>query len=160
VTAPAGGAEAGATALADAEEAGRHAAAPPPDDAGELLPELPEPGERGRLTIAEKVVERVAGYAVTQVDGASAAPRRLLGMTVGDARPDAEASVTAQVDGHAATVEASVAITWPNPVRVVADRLRAAIRHDVALMTDVQVAQVDLDVVSFAAAATPARRVR
>lgn len=129
------------------------------DDA-EPLPELPEAGERGRLTIAEKVVERVAGYAVTQVDGVSAAPRRLLGVTVGEARADTEASVTAQVDGSVGTVRATVAIAWPNPVRVVADRLRAAIRDDVALMTDVRVAQVDLDVVSYAAATPPRRRVR
>jgi uncharacterized alkaline shock family protein YloU len=94
------------------------------------------------------------------VDGVSAAPRRLLGMTVGEARADTEASVTAQVDGAVGTVRATVAIAWPNPVRVVADRLRAAIRDDVALMTDVRVAQVDLDVVSFAAATTPTRRVR
>lgn len=126
----------------------------------EPLPELPEAGERGRLTIAEKVVERVAGYAVTQVDGVSAAPRRLLGVTVGDARPDTEASVSAQVDGSVGTVRATVAIAWPNPVRVVADRLRAAIRDDVALMTDVRVAQVDVDIVSFAAATAPTRRVR
>lgn len=64
----------------------------------EPLPQLPEAGERGRLTIAEKVVERVAGYTVTQVDGVSAAPRRLLGVTVGEARADTEASVTAQAD--------------------------------------------------------------
>jgi uncharacterized alkaline shock family protein YloU len=133
--------------------------APAPADGGELLPGLPEAGERGRLTIAGKVVERVAGYAVTKVDGASAAPRRLMGVTVGDARPESEAAVTAQVDGSTGTVRATVAIAWPNPVRVVADRLRAAIRDDVALMTDVHVAQVDLDVVSFAATTTPTRRV-
>jgi uncharacterized alkaline shock family protein YloU len=45
-------------------------------------------------------------------------------------------------------------------VRQVADQLRAAIRADVARMTDVTVAQVDLDVVSFAAATAPVRRVR
>lgn len=129
-------------------------------DPGDPLPELPEPGERGRLTIAEKVVERVAGHAVTQVDGVSAAPRRVLGVTVGEARADTEAAVTAQVDGSVGTVRATVAIAWPHPVRVVADRLRTVIRDDVALMTDVRIAQVDLDVVSFAAATPRARRVR
>jgi uncharacterized alkaline shock family protein YloU len=134
-----------------------------PADAAALaepLPELPEPGERGRLTLAGKVVERVAGHAVTRVEGASAAPRRLLGVRVGQARADDEASVTAQVDGLTGTVRATVAIAWPHPVRQVADRLRAAIRADVARMTDVTVAQVDLDVVSFAAATAPVRRVR
>ena len=36
------------------------------------------PEDRGSLSIADRVVERVAGYAATQVDGAAAAPRRLL----------------------------------------------------------------------------------
>jgi len=166
VTAPEGDAGTGATALQDADESGRHAApaadggAGDPDVVGEPLPELAEAGERGRLTIAEKVVERVAGYTVTQVDGVSAAPRRLLGMTVGEARADSEASVSAQVGGSVGTVRATIAIAWPHPVRVVADRLRAAIRDDVARMTDGRVAQVDRDVVSFAAATSRTRRVR
>ena len=37
-------------------------------------PAATPPEERGRLTVAERVVERVAGYAATQVDGAAAAP--------------------------------------------------------------------------------------
>jgi uncharacterized alkaline shock family protein YloU len=124
------------------------------------LPGLPEAAERGALTIAEKVVERIAGYAVTQVHGASAAPRRLLGIRVGDPGPGDEAAVDAYVDGMTATVRATVAIAWPNPVRATAARLRQAIRDDVAAITGVQVAQVDLDVVSLATPAAPSRRVQ
>ncbi len=129
-------------------------------DPHESLPALPEPAERGDLRITDKVVERVAGYAVTRVEGAGAAPRRLLGINVGEVRPDTEASVSAQVDGHTATVRATVAIAWPNPVRVIADRLRAAIREDVDRMAGVHVAQVDLEIVSFASPPTPSRRVQ
>jgi uncharacterized alkaline shock family protein YloU len=142
---------------ADPATGGRHSAG---DDGADALPELPEAGDRGRLTIAEKVVERVAGYAVTQVEGASAAPRRVLGMNVGEARADTEAAVTAKVEGRAASVSATVAVAWPQPVRTVADRLRRRIRDDVLRMTDVEVAQVDLDVVTFAAASAPTRRVQ
>jgi uncharacterized alkaline shock family protein YloU len=142
---------------ADSATGGRPSAA---GDGADALPELPEAGDRGSLTIADKVVERVAGYAVTQVPGASAAPRRVLGVNVGEARADAEASVTAKVEGRVATVSATVAIAWPQPVRAVAERLRGRIRDDVLRMTDVEVAQIDLDVVTFAAASTPTRRVQ
>jgi uncharacterized alkaline shock family protein YloU len=147
------------TADLDTAESVRHAA-PLSSGGATALPALPDPEERGTLTVAEKVVERVAGYAVTRVDGAGAAPRRLLGVKIGEARPDTEAAVTARVDGHAATVRATVTIAWPNSVHVVADRLRAAIREDVDRMAGVQVAQVDLEVVSFATPPTPSRRVQ
>lgn len=120
----------------------------------------PEPGERGTLTIADRVVERVAGYAATQVDGAVAAPRRLLGISVGEARPDAEAAVRARVDGSIATVEATVAVVWPQSVRRVTEALRAHVREDVRRVTGVEVAHVDVDVVDFVTNAAPARRVQ
>lgn len=136
------------TALA-AEPAGTDAAPGPPP-----------PEERGTLTIADRVVERVAGYAATQVDGAVAAPRRVLGISVGEARPDAEVAVRATVDGSVATVEATVAVTWPRSVRRVTDALRAHVREDVHRVTGVEVAHVDVDVVDFVTTAAPARRVQ
>jgi uncharacterized alkaline shock family protein YloU len=122
-------------------------------------PDATAPEERGRLTIADRVVERVAGYAATQVDGAAAAPRRLLGISVGEAHPDAEAAVRATVDGHVATVAATIAVAWPQSVRRVTEALRAHIREDVRRITDVEVAHVDVDVVHFATDTAPARRV-
>lgn len=87
-------------------------AAPPqqPSEAG-----LPEPDSRGSLRIHDRVVEKVAGYAVTTVPDAAAAPRRVLGMTVGAPRPDDEAAkVTVTVHGDSATVSATVAVGWPS----------------------------------------------
>jgi uncharacterized alkaline shock family protein YloU len=131
-------------------------------DAGSIgaTPGATAPEDRGGLTIADRVVERVAGYAATQVDGAAAAPRRLLGISVGEARPDAEAAVRATVDGHVATVAATVAVVWPQSVRRVTEALRARIREDVRRVTDVEVAHVDVDVVDFVTGAAAARRVR
>ena len=123
-------------------------------------PDATPPEERGRLTVAERVVERVAGYAATQVDGAAAAPRRLLGISVGESRPDAEAAVRATVDGSVATVEATIAVAWPQSVRRVTEALRSRIREDVRRVTDVEVAHVDVDVVDFGTATAPARRVQ
>lgn len=123
-------------------------------------PDTTAPEDRGSLSIADRVVERVAGYAATQVDGAAAAPRRLLGISVGESRPDAEAAVRATVDGSVATVEATIAVSWPQSVRRVTDQLRARIREDVRRLTDVEVAHVDVDVVDFVTTTAPARRVQ
>ncbi len=53
-------------------------ATPRAEHSGPVLPE-----ERGRLTVDDRVVEKVAGYAVTFVPDAAAAPRRVLGVKIG-----------------------------------------------------------------------------
>ena len=108
-----------------------------------------DPAERGTLVIDERVVERVAAHAVTSVEHAAAAPRRVLGISVGQARPDAEPSVTASVYGGTATVQASIAVAWPQPVRVVADKLRQRVRQEVERATGVHVDQIDVEVTSL-----------
>jgi uncharacterized alkaline shock family protein YloU len=125
---------------------------------GSRYPELGDPAERGNLTIADKVVERIAGHAVTQVEGASAAPRRLLGVPLGSDRPD-QASVDARVDGRTVTIDATVAIGWPASIRAVAARLRSHVRGEVERLTDMHVAHIDVDVVSMRVADAKPRRV-
>jgi uncharacterized alkaline shock family protein YloU len=131
-----------------------------PADVGTAFPELGDPADRGSLTIADRCVERVAGHAVTFVDGVSAAPRRVLGVAVGGARPDQGASVDARVDGSTATVDASIAIGWPASVRAVTALLRRRVRDDVERITGVRVAHIDIDVVSMSVSAAPPRRVQ
>src|SRR4051794_40604422 len=74
-------------------------------------PALP-PEERGRLTVDDRVVEKVAGYAVTLVTDAAAAPRRVLGVNIGGARPDDAASVHAEVQDDVASGHAPIAGGW------------------------------------------------
>jgi uncharacterized alkaline shock family protein YloU len=119
-----------------------------------------DPADRGSLTIADRVVERVAGYAVTQVDRAMAAPRRVLGVNVGDARPTERAAVDARVHGDVATVEATIAVAWPASVRSVSDAVRQRVRADVEQITGVRVEQIDLDVVSMRVPTAARRRVQ
>ena len=80
--------------------------------------------ERGRLTVDDRVVEKVAGYAVTFVTDAAAAPRRVLGVNIGGARPEDAASVEARVDDDIANVQVAVAVRWPRSVQHVADEVR------------------------------------
>ena len=131
--------------------------APPqePSEAG-----LPEPDSRGSLRIHDRVVEKVAGHAVTTVPDAAAAPRRVLGMTVGAPRPDDEAAkVTVTVHGDSVTVSATVAVGWPCSIRQVAAQLGQRIRDDISQHTGLSVDRIDLDVVSLRLAEVQGRRV-
>ncbi|MFL6182026.1 MAG: Asp23/Gls24 family envelope stress response protein [Actinomycetes bacterium] len=121
-----------------------------PDTTGrtEHLAPVP-PDERGRLTVDDRVVEKVAGYAVTLVTDAAAAPRRVLGVKIGKARPHDAASVQAQVQGDIASVQAAIAVRWPRSVQNVADEVRESIRSEVAAITGVRVDHVDVEVVSM-----------
>lgn len=119
-----------------------------------------EPGERGRLHVADRVVERVAGYAVTLIPDAAAAPRRVLGRSMGQRDADDEAKIRADVHGGSATVHATIAVRWPASVRAVTQAVRNRIREDLTLITNVKVDHVDIDVVSLPADITHARRVQ
>ena len=110
-------------------------------------PVLPE--ERGRLTVDDRVVEKVAGYAVTFVTDAAAAPRRVLGLNVGGTRPGAAASVQAQVHKDLATVQVAIAVRWPRSVHTVTDEVREHIRSQVTAITGVRVDHVDVEVLSM-----------
>lgn len=123
-----------------------------PDTDTKARTEAPEPvppDERGRLTVEDRVVEKVAGYAVTYVTDAAAAPRRVLGVNIGKARPDDAASVQAQVQDDIASVHAAIAVRWPRTVQEVADDVRERIRSDVTAITGVRVDHVDVEVVSM-----------
>ena len=111
--------------------------------------ELVPADERGRLTVNDRVVEKIAGFAVTFITDAAAAPRRVLGVNFGRARPDEVASVRAQVQGDIASVHASIAVRWPSSVQMVADLVRERIRSEVTAMTGVLVDHVDVEVVSL-----------
>lgn len=132
------------------------ALAPPASSDPAASVALPDPAERGTVSIADKVVQRVAGYAVTQVGDAVAAPRRVLGVNIGQARPQDTAHVEAHVHGATATVEATIAVRWPRPVRQVATQVRQRIRDDVADITGITIDHIDLDVVSLSVP-TPAK---
>ena len=123
---------------------------PVPDATGRTEHPAPvPPDERGRLTVDDRVVEKVAGYAVTLVTDAAAPPRRVLGVRIGEARPEAAASVQAQVEGDIASVQAAIAVRWPRSVQDVADEVRGRMRSEVAAITGVRVDHVDVEVVSM-----------
>ena len=140
------------------------------DHAGEALPSVEQPAgmqgasggreDAGRLDIADRVVEKIAGHAVTLVPGAAAAPRRVLGVRLGEARAEGSASVSAEVQEGIASVQATIAVSWPNSVRAVADEVRRCIRDQVSSLTGVQVDHVDVEIVSMSVPKSAQPRVR
>ena len=117
------------------------------------------PEERGRLTVDDRVVEKVAGRAVRLVTDAAAAPRRVLGVNIGEARPDDAASVQAEVQDDIASVHVAIAVRWPRSVQKVADEVRERIRAELTAITGVRVDHVDVEVVSMKLPDAAERRV-
>lgn len=107
------------------------------------------PEERGRTEIAERVVEKIAGYALTEIGEAGGVSRRWLGVPVGRAGAAAVPQVDARIDGRLATVSMTVSVLYPVPVRRVVDRLRDHVVARVGALTGLDVRQVDVDVATL-----------
>jgi uncharacterized alkaline shock family protein YloU len=136
---PQGDAGHAGTVAERAHRAGRPAAAGAPGPAR-------SPEGRGRTEIAERVVEKIAGYALTEVGEAGGVARRVLGVSVGRAGARATPQVDARVDGSLATLRMTVSVVYPAPVRRVTRQLRDHVMTRVAALTGLDVRQVDVDV--------------
>ena len=121
---------------------------------------LAEPGQRGSLRIADRVVEKVAARAVTEVDLATGAPRTLLGRRLSEPDPDAPARADARVDGNLVSVSVTLSVRWPAPVRQVAEQVRSHVTSRIGSLTGLEVAEVDVDVPSLLTGRRPEPRVR
>jgi uncharacterized alkaline shock family protein YloU len=121
---------------------------------------LPAAGVRGRLVINDRVVEKVAARAVSEVDLATGAPRTVFGQTLGRAREDSPARTAARVDGGLVTVTVSMSVAWPAPVREVAAQVRRRVVQRVEEIVGLRVAEVDIDVPTLLTEHAPAPRVR
>jgi uncharacterized alkaline shock family protein YloU len=118
--------------------------------------------DRGSLHIADRVVERVAAQAATEVDHVTGVPRRVLGQTLGKVKADSQARASAKVDGSIVSVSLSVAVEYPTPVRDVAAAIRRRVVEQVGALCGLQVVEVHVDVPHFysTAASQPTRRVQ
>jgi uncharacterized alkaline shock family protein YloU len=112
---------------------------------------------RGATSIADRVVEKIAAQAVAEVDCATGATRRVLGMGLGSASHTTPARVHAQVDGNLVTVEVSMSVVWPASVRSVTREVRRHVTDRVHELTGLRVAEVDIAVPTLVAAVTDTR---
>ena len=128
------------------------------DEASPTAPD--EVGSRGTLHIADKVVEKIASKAVTEIDLATGAPRTVLGLQLGSADGDHDARANAHVDGQLVTVVVTLAVRWPAPVRTVCEQVRKHVRERISTLTGLEVAEVDCDVPTLITGRKPNPRVR
>lgn len=137
-------------------------AAPPEPDTAELGADgaaAGNPSACGRLHIADRVVERVAAHAVSQVDSATGARRQVLGRSLGSTGADTRARVDAEVTGDVVTVRVSLSVAWPQSIRSVTAQVRRAVVDDVHRTTGLSVGQIDIHVPTLLTETTEKRRV-
>jgi uncharacterized alkaline shock family protein YloU len=117
---------------------------------------------RGSLTIAPRVVEKVAGAAAVEVDHVTGVPRRILGQTLGKVKTDSQAKADAKIDGSTVSISLAVAVEYPTPVRSAAAAVRANVIKQVGTLCGLSVVQVDVDVPHFYSSDSqqPTRRVQ
>jgi len=132
--------------------------------AGEVLA---EPGSRGRLDVADRVVQRIAEAAAAEVDGV--APRtssdgslaQNVTTAVGGALGRSLPRASCVVAGSRVRVEVEVATLWPRPATEVAARVRDGVAERLETLAGVRVDAVAVTVAKVVQAAAPARaRVR
>jgi uncharacterized alkaline shock family protein YloU len=110
--------------------------------------------ERGSTTIADEVVEKIAGIAARGVPGVHdlggdvarvfAGLRERVGL--GDADADTDRGVKVRLDGDRATVEITLVIEYGQVVRAVTDAVRAEVIEAVEKMLSLQVTEVNIRV--------------
>jgi len=110
---------------------------------------LPAPGQRGRTTIDDRVVTRVAARAVAEVEQTGGAARQLMGFTIGRQSGEGAARVSARTDGHLAMIQLRLSLAYPGPVRSLTREVRRHVIEQVTGLTGFEVRHVDIEVVSL-----------
>lgn len=103
--------------------------------------DLADAGDRGRLDIAERVVERVATIAASEVDGVRRVGSGIEGV-VGRQFPKA----SAEVGGGHARVALDIAVVWPAPLARTAGTVRERVRERLQSLVGLTVDAVDVTV--------------
>ena len=109
-------------------------------------PTLNVPDQRGRTTIADRVVVRVAARAVAEVEQTGGVARELAGITLGRQTGAGTARVSARIDGHLTMIEMRLSVNYPAPVRTLTREVRSHVIERVTRMTGLEVRQVDIEV--------------
>lgn len=103
------------------------------------------PARRGRLVVADSVVEKIAGQAAAEIGAVHGRAGGLLGIGAKDdssARPD----VDVDVRGAYADVSVKVGIAYPGSIRQTTSQLREHVVRRVKELTGVEVHRLDVDV--------------
>ena len=107
---------------------------------------LTAPGQRGRTTIADRVIAKIATRAVAEVGQTGGAARQLVGLTLGRGAGQAPARASARVNGNLALIEMRLSLAYPAPVRSLSREVRRHVMERVRTLTGIEVRHVDIEV--------------
>jgi len=110
--------------------------------------------ERGRTTIANEVVEKIAGIAATQVAGvhdlggdvarAFAAVRERVGL--GEAEDNKARGVSVRLEGTTAAIDLTIVVVYGHVVFTVTEKVRAQVISSVENLLGLEVTEVNINV--------------
>lgn len=118
------------------------------------------PEQRGSLTIADRVVERMAATIASEVEQVGGAARRVLGVTAGREDADKAPRVTAQIRGHACSLRVRLSVCYPHPVGEVTERVRRQLVDRIATLAGLQVRTVDITITALHPQSTARREIQ
>jgi len=121
---------------------GRHAAS---DDA----PGADPADDRGRLELADVVVEKVAMVAADEVEHVGGPARRVLGVPTGGDAASRRPQVSATVTGQVAALDVRLSVAYPAAVRATTEAVRDHLRERVQTLTGLTVSRVDIAVTAL-----------
>jgi uncharacterized alkaline shock family protein YloU len=104
---------------------------------------------RGRLVLSDRVIEKIAGQAATEVVATSGRPGGFLGLgaeTDANARPRVDVTLSAE----SADLALAVGIAYPGSIRRATQEVRDHVTERVETLTGVDVRRVDIDVTFLA----------
>ena len=113
---------------------------------------------RGRLVLAERVVEKIAGQAATEVAAASGRSGGFLGIGA-DADASARAKVDVTLSSDSADLSLSLGIAYPGSIRRAVQQVREHVTERVETLTGVDVRRVDVEVAFLTTSDAPTRKV-
>lgn len=119
------------------------------------LPAQVDAPDRGKLTIHDRVVERLAAHAALDVPGVSA-HRDLLDKAVRRRLPRA----SAQVSGQIAAVDLEVGVAWGSSLDHVTSNVRRSVRETLQTLVGLDVKRVNVTVKRIIREQTQEPRVR
>ncbi|WP_322760135.1 Asp23/Gls24 family envelope stress response protein [Frankia sp. Cr2] len=120
----------------------------------------PETTARGRLVVANAVIEKIAAQAALDVDAVGGLGRRHPGRRRRPAVDERPPRVSARVGRGTARISMSLSVRYPVRIIEVCEGVRTRVNQQVADLAGLRVTHIDIDVSAFESGTDPDTRVR
>lgn len=114
---------------------------------------------RGRTTVSPRAVERLAAYAVGELDDVGGAAARLPGLSLRRDGEEEPVRVSAHVRGDTASLDVRLSVAYPASVRRTTERVRGHLAQRTKDLTGLDVERVDITVTALRGDRRRSRRV-